>query len=313
MKVVVGTFLKLSVIALVAMTMLMPEAAFAQQKMGDVMKNTTKAFSGIPLMLSMISYIAGLFLIVVALIKFKEHVDHPDRAPLSAGVKRFIASGCFLSLPFMVRVMRGSLFAAEDNRPTKGDNFTDPSTAMLDGSVEKMIVDFIGNIAVPASNMLTFFAYIAGIAFLLVGISRLTKRMEDGPRGPTGMGTIMTFIAAGALFSFGNSIGVFASTVFGDNKLLMHANIGGNVIAEVEDRERLQKIIEGLLIFVMLVGYIAFIRGWFVMKAFADGAQGATLAQGLTFLIGGTIAINLGELINVLSATVGINNALWFT
>ncbi|HEX2753172.1 MAG TPA: hypothetical protein VHP34_08775, partial [Alphaproteobacteria bacterium] len=58
--------------------------------------------------------------------------------------------------------------------------------------------------------------------------------------------------------------------------------------------------------FVMLVGYIAFIRGWFVLKAFADGQQGATVAQGLTFLIGGSLAINLGELVNALQETVGI-------
>jgi hypothetical protein len=38
----------------------------------------------------------------------------------------------------------------------------------------------------------------------------------------------------------------------------------------------------------------------------ADGQQGATMAQGLTFLFGGTMAINLGELINALQNTVGV-------
>ena len=58
--------------------------------------------------------------------------------------------------------------------------------------------------------------------------------------------------------------------------------------------------------FIMIVGIIAFIRGLFVLRAFAEGSQNATIMQALTFLFGGALAINLGDLVNVLGATVGV-------
>jgi hypothetical protein len=130
--------------------------------------------------------------------------------------------------------------------------------------------------------------------------------MEEGPRGPTGAGTIMTFIASAALFSFGDSMGVFTSTLFGDSTINTDATILATVIPDATDRERVEAVVEGVMAFVMIVGYIAFIRGWFVLKSFADGQQGVTLAQGLTFLFGGALAINLGELVNVLQTTLDI-------
>ena len=120
------------------------------------------------------------------------------------------------------------------------------------------------------------------------------------------MVTIMTFVAAGALFSFGDSIGTFSTSLFGDTQVTTQSAISDEIIVDDDDRERVQTVIEGVMVFVMLVGYIAFIRGWFVLKAFADGQQGATVAQGLTFLFGGSLAINLGELVNALQETVGI-------
>jgi hypothetical protein len=219
-----------------------------------------------------------------------------------------IAGGMFFSLPFMIRAVRGSLFGTgnaigfNEHRVT---DYTDHG-ALSAGGLDKMVVDVISDIAVPAELMLTAFSYLSGILLLIVGISRLTKRMEEGPRGPAGMGTIMTFVAAGALFSFGDSIGTFSSSLFGDRTVATESSIDATIITDADDRERIQAVIEGVMVFVMLVGYIAFIRGWFVLKAFADGQQGATVAQGLTFLIGGSLAINLGELVNALQETVGI-------
>src|SRR5690606_4689082 len=121
---------------------------------------------------------------------------------------------------FMIRAMRGSLFgdmAVGDN----AHNVTGYTNATLSaGGLDKMVVDVIADIAVPAELMLTAFSYLSGILLLIVGISRLTKRMEEGPRGPAGMGTIMTFVAAGALFSFGDSIGAFSSSLFGNAEVM---------------------------------------------------------------------------------------------
>ncbi|MEZ0225835.1 MAG: hypothetical protein ACAH83_14870 [Alphaproteobacteria bacterium] len=280
--------------------------AEAGGKLSNIVQNVTASWGKFQSVLSAVAWLMGAGLGTIAIFKFKDHVDNPQQTPLSAGVKRMLAGGMLLSLPFMMNAVRGSIFGnkAIGSNSLKNTGWT--TATLSPGGLDKMVVDVMSNIGGPLEGLLTAFSYLAGIALLLVGISRLTKRLEEGPRGPAGFGTIMTFIASGALFSFGDSMGAFTSTVFGDNNLMSVIVINSNVITNATDKARIEKVLEGVEVFVMIVGYIAFIRGWFVLKNFADGQQGATMAQGLTFLFGGTFAINLGELINALQNTVGV-------
>lgn len=179
--------------------------------------------------------------------------------------------------------------------------------AVSGDGLDAMVVRLMTDIGGPSETLLTAFCYIWAIAFLLIGISRLTKRMEEGPRGPAGMGTIMTFMSSGALFAFGDMMGSFSTSLFGDETLATRATIMQNIGLSADEMTRISTVIEGVMAFIMLVGMIAFIRGWFVLKSFADGSQGATLAQGLTFLFGGALAINLGELVNAVQSTIGLD------
>lgn len=293
-----GRVLLLSLVALVAMTDMA-----AAQKIGDVLTSTQKAFADFPLLLSAVAYIGGIYLAAIAVFKFKDHVDNPTHHPLSAAVKRFLAGGMLLTAPYMYDVIRGSIFADSDTNMAFGNVHKNPGG----GGMDQMVVDVVSNMIGPMTNLLIAFTWIAGLAFLLMGIMRLTKTAQEGPRGPAGFGTIMTFIVSGALFSFGPSMAVFSTSLFGDATVKTYANISTKVISDASDSARVSAVVEAVMAFVAIVGFIAFIRGWFVLRNFADGQQGATLAQGLTFLFGGALAINLGELVNVLQTTVGVS------
>ncbi len=300
------------VFAFVAVMLVLGSHDAHAQKLGDVLTNVLGSWGNVQNVFSTIAWVAGAFLGVAAIFKFKDHVDNPMQHPLSAGVKRMIAGGMFLSLPFTIKAVNGSLFgnAGLGANQAKVDGFN--TAALSAGGLDKMVVDVMANIAGPIENLLTAFSYLSAIALMLVGISRLTKRMEEGPRGPAGFGTIMTFIASGMLFNYGSSMGAFTSSMFGDASLMTKVKIDPTVIANAADAGKIQYVLEGLEVFVMIVGYIAFLRGWFVLKSFADGQQGATLAQGLTFLFGGAIAINMGEFVNAITNTVGVTG-LTFT
>lgn len=299
-------FLKVMLLAAAMVALFGPDAFASSTKLSNLMENVTTSWGSLSGIMSAVAWLTGAGLGTIAIFKFKDHVDNPAQTPLSAGVKRMLAGGMMLSLPFMISAVRGSLFGnlAVGGNKLKNTGWT--SASLSPGGLDKMVVDVMSNIAGPIEDLLTAFSYLAGVGLLLVGISRLTKRLEEGPRGPAGFGTIMTFIASGALFSFGDSMGSFTSSVFGDNNLMSVIVINSNIITNATDKARIEKVLEGVEVFVMIVGYIAFIRGWFVLKNFADGQQGATMAQGLTFLFGGTVAINLGELINALQNTVGV-------
>jgi len=282
------------------------DAFAASGKVGDILNNVIGSWGGLNNVFSTVAWLSGGFLGVASLFKFKDHVDNPTQHPLSAGVKRMVAGGMMLSLPFMMNATVGSLFGSDMGSSDKLSGTGYNTTTLSAGGLDKMIVDVMQNVAGPMQNMLVAFSYLSGVALLLVGISRLTKRMEEGPKGPAGFGTIMTFISAGMLFNYGSSMGVFTSSLFGDSQLMTKITVDSSVISNTSDAGKVEYVLEGLEVFVMIVGYIAFLRGWFVLKSFADGQQGATLAQGLTFLFGGAVAINMGEFVNAITNTVGI-------
>jgi intracellular multiplication protein IcmC len=286
---------------------LVPVPAMAAGTFGGMLDTTVASFSNFPVLLSVIAYITGFFFLAIGLFKFKDHVDMPQQHPLSGGIKRFIAGGMFLSLPYMASVVRNSLFAGA--APLTGGDFGAGAAAGGGAGgvpLDRMVVNFMTNIAGPAQSVLSLFCYIAGFMLLMVGINRLTKRLDDGPRGPAGMGTLMTFVAASALFAIPGSMGAMVFSLFGDNADTSTVAILGPNIVDAASAPRIQAVIESVMVFIAIVGMIAFIRGWLVLKAFADGQQSATIAQGLTFLFGGALAINLGELVEILQTTLGL-------
>ncbi|MFH1157375.1 MAG: hypothetical protein V1721_00585 [Pseudomonadota bacterium] len=279
------------------------------QTVGTVISNLTVSFASIPRLLSSVAYIMGCFWAAWGIYKFKDHVDNPSQTPLSAGVKRFLGGGMLFSMPYMVDVVRRSLFGAAALTPTTG-TLRNPNP--LGGGMDQMIFELVADIAGPMTVLLTAFSYISGALLLLVGISRMIKTAQDGPRGPTGLGTIMTLFVAGTLISGAGMITAFTSSLFGDATISTFANISPVVIANPLDAAKIGAVIESLMTFIMIVGVIAFLRGLFVLRAFAEGGQNATIMQALTFLFGGALAINLGDLVNVLGTTVGVAG-IWFT
>src|SRR5690606_7841524 len=85
--------------------------------------------------------------------------------------------------------------------------------------LDAMIVALMQDVFGPAQWLFGWFGYLAGLVFVVIGISRLMKSEQDGPRGPAGFGTLMTFIVAGALFSLNSMIDFLGATLFGDGSL----------------------------------------------------------------------------------------------
>ena len=293
-------FCKWMVFSFVVLLATMSQAYAAT--IGSTIDNLSTSFASIPTLLSSIAYIMGCFYAITGIYKFKDHVDNPSQTPLSAGVKRFAGGGMLFTLPYLVEVLRRSFFPAA----TAVTDGTVRHLNPLGGGMDQMIFELIEDIAEPMTILLSSFAYISGALLLVVGISRMIKTAQDGPRGPSGLGTIMTLFVAGALLSGAKMIAAFTGSFFGDSTISTFANIDPTIISNAADRDSISAIIESLMTFVMIVGVIAFIRGLFVLRAFAEGSQNATIAQSLTFLFGGALAINMGDLVNVLGTTVGV-------
>lgn len=72
-------------------------------------QNVVTAVSGTVALISTLAYIAGAGLALAGVFKLKQHVDNPAQAPMKDALIRLACGGMFLSLPFLMKIMQGSI------------------------------------------------------------------------------------------------------------------------------------------------------------------------------------------------------------
>lgn len=270
------------------------------QTLGAVIKSTFTSTSGVPGLLAGFSYLCGLILGIWGILKLKAHVENPNNPEIWDPIKRFIAGGMFFVLPYMVSVVQNTV--ARDGITLSGSSFNTggATTEGLDGKLVALMKD----VWEPMQLIMLGFCYLAGIIFIIIGISRLLKTEQEGPKGPTGFGTIMMFLTGGILLSINKILGAAVQSVFQtgaeNNAMLTYTegmeDVAGNANA----------VIGAIMAFVAILGWISFIRGFFIMKDVAHGNGNASAMAGITHIIGGAVAVNLGGLIKAVQTTLGI-------
>lgn len=282
--------------------MAVPQDAQAQTSLGQVIQGVTDNGLQLRHLFSGAAYMMGLLLGAIAIKKLKDHIENPNSVPLMDPMKRFIAGGAFFALPYVVDVVRATI---------EGDDGVDLAASNFNGAAEgtgldAMVVNLIADVFIPLQWMFGSFGYIAGIILVMVGISRLLKSEQDGPRGPAGIGTIMTFAAAGLLFSINSLIMYFTESMFFTGEIM------ANGVLEYQDGlgdavPRIHAVISAIIAFSMIIGWISMIRGIFILRGVSEGNSQASVMAAVTHLIGGALAINLGGVIDAVQYTLGID------
>ena len=281
--------------------------------LGGVITNTYNATTDIPYLLSAVSYLAGVALAIMAILKLKDHVTNPNQTPLSDSVKRFLAGGALFALPIVTEALYNSLSGPLCYMTagllcgphTTGFNESGTASGLgLDQIMIKTITDIWG----PLQLAISGFCYLSGLILAIVGISRILKSSQEGPRGPTGFGTIMTFLVAGVLLSYDAILGAFGNSMFGTffDQVQTYSTLSFNTSAL--DPQAINNVISAVLAFVMILGVISFIRGFFILRDFSEGNHQASLMAGLTHIFGGALAVNLGPVLNAVQATFGLTS-----
>lgn len=295
-------------------------APFGITGLGDVLCNIGKSIDSVPGLLTALAYLIGIYLAITGILKLKAHVESPQQHQLADPMKRFLAGGAFFSLPIVIEASKITI-TGQDQDALKayktgmfaGSTGGDLSLGIFSinlpfvnlGGLDTMMVNLVADIWAPMLALLGSFGYIAGIILIMIGISRLLKTAQDGPRGPGGMGTIMTFVTAGCLFALDSLMGAFQGSIFQSNKVANFAILGTTSGSSNVDSHTLA-VISAILGFMIIVGWISFIRGLFIFRDVAEGNNQASLMAAVTHLIGGAMAVNLGALLNAVQSTFGL-------
>lgn len=256
------------------------------------------------------SYLFGIVLGFMGILKLKDHVEMPNQVPIWEPIKRFLGGSLFIGVPYVIGAVQGTIQGSTKTGIVDAAGLTGTSGGYNTGSVsgnglDAMLVNLMRDVWGNTHLLLLGFCYIAGVILLMIGISRMIKSEQDGPRGPMGLGTMMTFIIAGALLSIDGILTAVNNSIFGAGSVRTFATLtytggGGAHIGHAE------AVIGAIMAFVAILGLISFIRGFFILRGVSEGSSQASMMAAVTHIVGGALAVNLGAVIHAVQNTLGI-------
>lgn len=83
--------------------------AQAGNNFGNIAQNINTSIADLPGLLTALSYLFGILLAVLGILKIKDHVENPTQTPLKDGAIRLLAGGCLLALPILFEAMKNTL------------------------------------------------------------------------------------------------------------------------------------------------------------------------------------------------------------
>ena len=95
--------------AFMAGTMTMSTSARAGNDFSQISENIIISMQNIPGLLTGVSYIFGMVLGVLGVLKIKDHVENPAQTPLKDGAIRLAAGGALFALPIIFEAMLNTL------------------------------------------------------------------------------------------------------------------------------------------------------------------------------------------------------------
>ncbi len=92
---------------------------------GKISENITNSIQNVPALLTALSYLFGILLGTLGIMKIKDHVENPTQTPLKDGAIRLLTGGALFSLPIIFESMSDML----DRNDAGGVNATDSALA----------------------------------------------------------------------------------------------------------------------------------------------------------------------------------------
>ena len=296
---------------------------------GNLMPTTVGNSSpGMATVINGIAYVCGALTIGSGLLLLVKHIDDSQNTtPLHQPLWRLAGGAGLISFPPFIRWLLHSV-AFEQG----------PGGIMSAGTCHFAVLgttDFMMNLAYnikdPLTMLLSVLAFLIGLVYIFRGLSKASRYGTD-PRAYSMSAILSNLIAGAALVSVGSSMNAVFNSLFGgitltsactknfDHNIMTSGdfwcNFENGVFAKthgllatqnVAALARFEADVTAALIFFQIIGFIAFIRGWMVLKAYTEGGGGEqkTMAAGLTHIFGGALAVNIYQTLEFIDYTFG--------
>ena len=90
-------------------TIMSGQAHAGANNFGSIAENINTSIASLPGLLTGLSYLFGILLGVLGIMKIKDHVENPTQTPLKDGAIRLAAGGALFALPIIFEAMTETL------------------------------------------------------------------------------------------------------------------------------------------------------------------------------------------------------------
>ncbi len=156
-------------------------------------------------------------------------------------------------------------------------------------------------------QLIVAITYIIGLTLIVRGIMmyRIFANQTFGSAQRGEIAGPMVHLVVGALLLYiPSTLTTSLTTVFGSSDISAAQNLIG--YATLSSTEKWQKLTNVVIQYMLLIGLIAFVRGWVILSKMGhSGSQPGSVGKGLVHVIGGILLINIVDTVNILGCTFG--------
>lgn len=274
--------------------------AFAQS-VGSVADNVVSGgtFGSLMDLFSGICYLTGALFGIKSALQLKDHTNNPQQVHLSKAIVSMVVCGILLSMPTFLAALQG----------TFGVSGTVGGLGTLAGGAPSASTDLAGMFqafasSVPSLMKIVSFGAVCAGAFMILRAVLLLPQLEQGR--VEGGKIIWLFISGIGLWSLlpfiAVSMGTMGMSSTDASSLLTakYSQVGGGGF---------DGTIASVMVFIQLLGLIAFVRGMMILKALGENKDGA-MGRALTHIFGGAAAMNVAWTVKMLATSIGASGTI---
>lgn len=272
---------------------------------GQVLCNALNNAAPFSEVFSWVSWIAGISATLRGVWHLKAHAENPGQNRLNVPLMYLLGGMFLLALPNFVGMVITSLFGSGGS-PTGGlADLCTPLPVKGGQSLDLAMTAFIDNIKQPMTLVISITAMLAGLWMVVSGLMKVSKAPTD-PKSYSPQ-IILANVGFGAmLIMIGESLNTMMASFFGTSTITQPATLNWAMPGNTSTQQ-FTNAMAGALTFVQIVGGIAFVRGWLILKKIVEGTSNEPMAKALTHIIGGVLCVNIGGWLEILDATFGTN------
>ena len=273
--------------------------------LGDVICNVVNNAKPFSLVFTWTAYVMGAVAIITGIYHLRHHTENPQNHPMHRGIMLFAGGAALMIMPSLTGAIVASLYGTQTAGATLG-TCTAGSGGGSGAGLDGMMTNFVANIKGPILLLTSAAAMLSGLYMVIHGLHKASKYGFD-PKTHS-VHSILTNILFGCLLlTIGGNLNMMLSSVFGSTTVSDSSTLNWSFLSSLAggSSTQFQNAVTAGLTFIQIIGAIAFVRGWLILKKVVEGGGNATMAQGLTHILGGVCAINIFSFLKAMDATFG--------